>query len=85
MPVLSTFFGISIRMYFQQEEHNPPHVHAKYNGYAAEIAIRSGEVLDGYLPAKELRMVKRWVSMHQEELMHIWMTQEFVKLPPLGK
>lgn len=28
MPVLSRFYGIIIRMYFQQSEHNPPHIHA---------------------------------------------------------
>ncbi len=28
MPVLSRFYGIVIRMYFQQSEHNPPHIHA---------------------------------------------------------
>ena len=28
MPVLSRFYGIIIRMYFQQAEHNPPHIHA---------------------------------------------------------
>ena len=27
MPVLSRFYGIIIRMYFQQAEHNPPHIH----------------------------------------------------------
>ncbi|MBR0473390.1 MAG: DUF4160 domain-containing protein [Erysipelotrichaceae bacterium] len=30
MPVLSRFYGITIRMYFQQAEHNPPHIHAIY-------------------------------------------------------
>ncbi len=29
MPVLSRFYGIIIRMYFLQSEHNPPHIHAK--------------------------------------------------------
>lgn len=28
MPILSRFYGISIKMYFQQSEHNPPHIHA---------------------------------------------------------
>ena len=30
MPVLSRFYGIVIRMYFLQKEHNPPHIHAIY-------------------------------------------------------
>ena len=31
MPVLARFYGIVIRMYFLQSEHNPPHIHAIYN------------------------------------------------------
>ena len=33
MPILSRFYGIVIRMYFQQAEHNPPHIHALYGVY----------------------------------------------------
>lgn len=39
MPVLSRFYGIIIRMYFIQAEHNPPHVHAIYGDDVAEVAI----------------------------------------------
>ena len=38
MPVLSRFYGIIIRMYFQQAEHNPPHIHALYGEDMAAIA-----------------------------------------------
>ena len=37
MPVLSKFYGIIIRMYFLQSEHNPPHIHAIYNEDVAAI------------------------------------------------
>ncbi|WP_302272727.1 DUF4160 domain-containing protein [Brachyspira aalborgi] len=30
MPIISRFYGIIIKMYFQQKEHNPPHFHAIY-------------------------------------------------------
>ena len=30
MPIISTFFGIVIRMFY--DEHNPPHVHVEYQG-----------------------------------------------------
>lgn len=42
MPILSRFYGIVIRMYFQQAEHNPPHIHALYGDDMAEIVIRTG-------------------------------------------
>ena len=57
MPAIAAFLGIVIRMYFQQAEHNPPHVHASYGDDAAAVAIRGGEVLDGRLPDRQLRLV----------------------------
>ena len=83
MPVLCRFYGIIIRMYFQQAEHDPPHIHALYGDDMAEIVIRTGEVWEGYLPAKALAMVREWIGLHQDELLHMWETQEFSALPPL--
>ena len=37
MPVLARFYGIVIKMYFLQGEHNPPHIHAIYNDDVAAI------------------------------------------------
>ena len=83
MPILSRFNGIIIRMYFQQAEHNPPHIHAIYNEDVAAVSIKNGEILEGALPPKILVMVQKWVSLHQDELLQIWQTQHFIKLPPL--
>ena len=62
MPVLSWFYGIVIKMYFLQSEHNPPHIHAMYNDDVAAIDYMTGEVLEGYLPAKALNMVREWIE-----------------------
>lgn len=83
MPVLSKFYGIIIRMYFQQAEHNPPHVHALYGEDMAAIDIQTGEVMDGHLPPKALAMVREWTGIHKNDLLHIWETQEFKSLSPL--
>ena len=83
MPVLSRFYGIIIRMYFQQAEHNPPHIHAIYDEDVAVIDIQKNEVLEGHLPPKILNMAKEWVAIHRCELLDIWNTQEFKLLPPL--
>ena len=83
MPVLSRFYGIVIRMYFQQAEHNPPHIHALYGDEMAAIDIQTGTVLEGYLPPKALAMVQEWVGIYQNDLLRIWETQEFKKLSPL--
>ena len=83
MPVLSRFYGIIIRMYFPQSEHNPPHIHAIYNEDVAAIDFMTGEVLEGHLPARALEMVREWTALHKKDLQEIWETQEFKKLPPL--
>lgn len=83
MPVLSRFYGIIIRMYFIQAEHNPPHIHAIYGDDVAEITILDCEVLDGHLPPKALSMVNEWISINREALLKMWETQEFQKLSPL--
>ena len=83
MPVLSRFYGIIIRMYFLQKEHNPPHIHAIYGEDVAAITISDGKVLEGALPAKALELVKEWISIHKEELIVMWETQEFKQLSPL--
>ena len=83
MPVLSRFYGIIIRMYFQQAEHNPPHIHALYGEDMAAIDIQTSEVLEGHLPPKALAMVREWVAIHKNDLLHMWETQEFMSLSPL--
>lgn len=83
MPVLARFYGIIIRMYFQQCEHNPPHIHAIYSEDVAAIDILTDEILEGALPPKALAMVKEWTELHRKDLLTMWDTQEFIKLPPL--
>lgn len=83
MPTLSQFYGIIIKMYFQRAEHNPPHFHVTHGGYEAEISIETGAILSGRLPIKTRRLVKKWFTLHQEELLEIWNTQRFTKIKPL--
>ena len=47
MPEISRFFGIVIKMFF--DDHNPPHFHAEYSGDLALIDIRNLSVFSGYL------------------------------------
>ena len=67
----------------KRKEHNPPHFHVIYGEYTGEIEIKSLKMLEGDLPPKALELVKEWAALHQTALMHIWETQEFIKLPPL--
>lgn len=83
MPVLSKFYGIIIRMYFQQSEHNPPHIHAIYGEDVAAVDFKEKKVIEGALPRKALELVMEWVDIHEKELTEIWNTQNFKKIDPL--
>jgi len=43
MPEISRFFGIVIKMFF--DDHNPPHFHAEYGGEVTLIEIRNLSVV----------------------------------------
>ena len=70
MPEISRFFGIVIRMYF--DDHNPPHFHATYAGNESKVGIEPIAVLDGALPNRAASMVFEWAALHQAELMQNW-------------
>ena len=70
MPIISIFFGIVIRMYF--DDHPPPHFHASYQGFEAFVRIDNGEVIHGTLPKKAARIVRQWALDHRDELMANW-------------
>jgi len=59
MPEISRFYGIIIYIY--GNDHNPPHIHAKYAGNYSEVEISTGKVIEGDLPTNAKRLVKNWV------------------------
>lgn len=83
MPVIARFYGLIIKMYFQQVEHNPPHFHAVYGEYIGAFDIQTLKMIEGDLPAKAQSLVREWAVNHKEDLLKIWNTQEFMQLPPL--
>ena len=83
MPVLSKFYGIIIRMYFQQSEYNPPYIHAIYGEHVAAIDFKKMEIIEGELPKKALELVYEWIKLYQKELENIWNTQNFKDIKPL--
>ena len=70
MPTISMFYGIIVSMFFEiQEKHHLPHIHIRYQGYKASIAIEDARLLAGELPPRQLRMVQVWIDLHREELL----------------
>ena len=55
MPTISTFYGILIRMFFN--DHPPPHFHARYGEFEATIDIGTLAIMEGQLPGRALNLV----------------------------
>lgn len=70
MPTISWFYGIAIRMYFL--DHPPPHFQAVYGEHEANVAIATGDVIEGHLPTNARRLVKQWALAHRDELDANW-------------
>ncbi|CAN5352440.1 DUF4160 domain-containing protein [soil metagenome] len=70
MPTLSWFYGISIRMFFN--DHAPPHFHAYYGSSQAQVSIATGRILRGTLPLKQRRLVEQWALRYNDCLMAAW-------------
>ena len=80
IPTISFFYGITIMMYLQNKEHNPPHVHAYYNDSSATFLISNGELYEGEFPNRAKKMVKEFVTTYKEELLKMWETGQYTKL-----
>lgn len=70
MPTISSFYGIMIRMFF--DEHAPPHFHAYYGEYKAIFDIRRLELMEGKLPRRAMELTLDWAELHQPELLEDW-------------
>jgi hypothetical protein len=70
VPIISTFFGIVVRMYYH--EHEPAHFHAEYQGQQAAFLL-TGEVLAGEIVAGTARrLIREWAAEHRNELEANW-------------
>lgn len=73
MPTISMFYGIIISLYFfDDQRHNVPHIHAKYQGQDASFSILDGSVLNGEIPVSKKRLVQAWIEIHRESLLANW-------------
>ena len=72
MPTISMFYGIIIRMYRELGgKHKQPHIHAEYQNQ--EIVLNfEGEILDGEINYKKLKLILAWIEIHKDELKANW-------------
>ena len=81
MPEISRFYGIIIKMYF--DDHLPPHFHAEYAGQEVLLNIETLAAIAGGLPPRATGMVMEWARLHQDELRRAWSRAK--NLQPTGK
>ena len=87
MPVLSTFFGIIVRMYREVGgKHNVPHIHAEYSGDEVVVAL-DGTVLEGEIPKNRMKLLEAGMVIHREDLEANWKLltngEQFFRIDPL--
>jgi hypothetical protein len=70
MPMIATFYGIVIYMYWS--DHPPPHLHAIYGGEEATVSILTGEIVAGSLSRRTLRLVREWIELRRPALLENW-------------
>jgi mRNA-degrading endonuclease toxin of MazEF toxin-antitoxin module len=70
MPIISTFFGIVVRMFYQ--EHEPPHFHVEHQGQHAKCNY-DGDIIAGQIRSATARdLTRRWAASHRRELEANW-------------
>lgn len=86
MPTISAFYGILVRMFYN--DHPPPHFHVRYGEFEATVDIETLEIIEGELPTRAFHLVREWAMMHREELMEDWRLCRENRVPariePLG-
>lgn len=87
MPVLSTFYGIIVRMYKENSNrHNMPHIHAEYSGDEVVVSL-DGTVMEGRIPASRMKLLVAWIEIHREDLEANWKLlsngEQFFRIDPL--
>jgi len=71
MPTICTFYGITVRMYY--DDHNPPHFHAFYGDSAAKLRIDNMDIIAGALPPRALQLLREWAGLNKSLLMKNWL------------
>lgn len=67
------FYGILVAMYVLDTDRHPhPHIHVRYNEFKAVLQIPDGELLDGELPGRQMKLLQAWLEIHRDELMADW-------------
>ncbi len=71
MPAISIFFGIVIKMFYN--EHEPAHFHAEYQGQRGKFDL-TGRMVVGNIGSKTARrLIRQWAKEHEAEIRANWL------------
>ena len=74
MPVISAFYGITVKIF--QGDHNPPHIHVSYGEFKALVDINTGRIIAGDLPFRSHKLVKEWLKLRRVDVLRAWEVAE---------
>ncbi len=57
---------------FGYRQTSSPAYHIRYNDFKAILKIPDGELLEGNLPGRQMKLVQPWIELHQDDLMADW-------------
>ena len=73
MPTISMFNGILVQMFvLDNKQHNLPRIHIRYAEHRAVFEIPSGNLLEGNLPTRQMKLVQAWIALHEDDLVADW-------------
>ena len=79
MPEISRFYGIVVKMFF--DDHPPPYFHAEYSGKSVVVDINTLSIVAGSFPHRAMCLVTESAQLHQDELRDSWRRAENLESP----
>jgi len=69
-PLISEFDGMKVRM--NELDHEPTHLHVKYQGRDIFVDLSLMEITKGALPKRQAVTLLAWCEHHQKTLLRSW-------------
>ena len=82
MSEVARFYGIIIKLLLTKKN-SPPCFYAEYEDSYGSFDIQTLEMIEGDLPEKVQEFVQEWGGQYKSEILKMWCTKIWKKLPPL--
>ena len=73
--------GANINLCLREMNHQRPHVHVRYGDQAVSVDIESQKVLDGTIPAKQLKAAQKYIRENKDKFIRYWDSMKQGKNP----